>query len=352
MSDAIVNPRRVHRATARCRTAISSTEGEFVTETEDIGARGCQVVSPRSLSRGRPVTLLISSPKVRADLKVQGRVAWVSPQPPWRLGIAFDGGDVPRAAQFMESLMAAYPAIAAARRIPERIATDATVYLGAAPSLLVDFTDDELRLLRAVGVGTSVGELRAGQGDGWPRLQRAFFSLLGSQHLTLSRPSSSHPTAWRHVLGDACAPGPARGPTPAPRAAPEAATASRFAAAEVAAPPRPSPLPPPLPPAAVGCPHPQARAAAAQGAGAVARALDPSAPRGHAPDHSGAGVGWRARGGARPAEAQECYDRAAAELDAGRAITALALLRRALALAPGDAEIAAAIGAAMFRHRH
>jgi hypothetical protein len=48
-------------------------------------------------------------------------------------------------------------------------------------------------------------------------------------------------------------------------------------------------------------------------------------------------------GPARSAEAQGCYERAMAELEAGRLAGATALLRRALALAPGDAEIAGAL---------
>jgi hypothetical protein len=57
-----------------------------------------------------------------------------------------------------------------------------------------------------------------------------------------------------------------------------------------------------------------------------------------APD--GAPAGSAAR---RPAEAQGCYERALVELRAGRVDGGAILLRRALALAPGDAEIAGAL---------
>jgi cytochrome c-type biogenesis protein CcmH/NrfG len=49
----------------------------------------------------------------------------------------------------------------------------------------------------------------------------------------------------------------------------------------------------------------------------------------------------------RPREAQECLDLGKGELEAGRASSALAHLRRALQLAPGDSEIAGWIGRAL-----
>jgi Flp pilus assembly protein TadD len=46
----------------------------------------------------------------------------------------------------------------------------------------------------------------------------------------------------------------------------------------------------------------------------------------------------------RRPEATEAFDQALAELDAGHHVSAVALLRRALALAPGDPEIARKLG--------
>jgi hypothetical protein len=54
---------------------------------------------------------------------------------------------------------------------------------------------------------------------------------------------------------------------------------------------------------------------------------------------------------ARPAQAQQCFERARAELDLGHASGALALLRMALSLAPGDAEIKGALGKLAFSDR-
>jgi Flp pilus assembly protein TadD len=50
-------------------------------------------------------------------------------------------------------------------------------------------------------------------------------------------------------------------------------------------------------------------------------------------------------------EAQECLDRAREATAAGDISGAIALLRRALALAPRDAEISAELGALAFRDR-
>jgi Flp pilus assembly protein TadD len=54
---------------------------------------------------------------------------------------------------------------------------------------------------------------------------------------------------------------------------------------------------------------------------------------------------------ARSAEAQGCYERALAELEAGRVMGATALLRRALALSPGDAEVQGALTRLLERRR-
>jgi cytochrome c-type biogenesis protein CcmH/NrfG len=60
-----------------------------------------------------------------------------------------------------------------------------------------------------------------------------------------------------------------------------------------------------------------------------------------------AGTGWRGESRTRSREAQECYDMGRIELAAGRTQSSMAHLRRALQLAPGDAEIAAELGRAM-----
>jgi len=90
MAEFIVNPRRSPRAPVRCRAQVITGQGNIEAETEDVGMRGCQVISPKLVRRSEPVRLVVSHPRLREPLEVAGRVAWASPQEPWRLGIAFD----------------------------------------------------------------------------------------------------------------------------------------------------------------------------------------------------------------------------------------------------------------------
>lgn len=381
VAEFLQNPRRSPRAPLRCRTAVVSAHGSFEATTEDIGGHGCQLVSPKLVRKGEPVQLVVSH-EAAQPLRIGGRVAWASDRAPWRLGIAYDESALAQSQAWFDGLLARVPGLAAFRRIPERIPLDAVVYLATPPRFLVDFMADEVALLRALGSGISVAELRALLRDHWPQVQRALFSLLAHQHVTLSRGASVHPDAWRKILSEAeaslaveslrNAPLPDVAPPPPPPPTAPAVPAQ-------AAPPLPawgSAVPPAVSPPwlasaaspAIPVPPEPARDAPADwlvtaaemaptgwpahGAPAVA----PPAPRGVERGIDG-GVSWSTppplTGGAerrspsRPAEAQGCYDRALAELEAGRRGSAMALLRRALALAPGDPEIAGALARMM-----
>ncbi len=424
MSEFVQNPRRAPRAPARCLTSVVSAQGTFEATTEDVGGHGCQLVSPRLVRKGEPVQLVVAHEAVKQPLRVAGRVAWASERPPWRLGIAYDEGSHAQSLAWFDELLAGVPGLSTFKRIPDRIPLDTTVYLAAPPRFVVDLTPDEVSLLRALGSGTSVAELRALLRDRWPQVQRALFSLLAHQHVTLVRGSSVHPDAWRRILSEAEAslaveslrsgpvpelgpspsilstlPAPPRGPAPAWQAPPPAAGAPpqaqpwspSTAAAPVPFVPAPAWRPPPAP----GAPDPATAAASDEDEPAswlvpavemmpaswpvATPAASPSAtpppdpqvtPRGAnrgldegaawgtptapAPLIGGAPWGPTAEpaprpGGAPPppsvrsAEAQGCYDRALAELEAGRVMGATALLRRALALSPGDPEIQGAL---------
>lgn len=336
MPEFIENPRRTPRVPLRCRVIILSPSGAVQTETEDIGARGCQVVMPTAPTKGDVIALAIAAPTFPRTLRVEGRIAWVSPRAPWRVGVAFVGEALPEAARWMEALFSAQPKLFPARRSPALIAVDAMVYLGAPPRLLLDFGEDELEVLRAVGSGVRVGDLRARLSRSWPRMQRAFFSLLGQLHLTLARSAAGHPATWRRVLGE-----PERGPAPEP-ALPVARRQARVPpppphGPESAAPtdPGPEPAAPPAP-----TPPPSSRPLSR----ATYRDTVAGSP---APDFVGAGVGWRAPTQPRPPLAQALYAQALLDLEEGRTQQALTRLRQALAVAPGDPEIATAIGKAM-----
>lgn len=365
MAEFIVNPRRAPRAPARCRAAVVTPAGTFEAETEDVGARGCQVVSPKRVRRGDAVELVLSSDRFPDELRVSGKVAWVSEQPPWRAGIAFEEAHVAAGERWFEKLVAATPGLGSLRRVPEKISLDATVYLGPPPRFLLDFTAEEAALLRAIGSGSRLDELQARLRDRWPAAQRAFFSLLARQAVSLARGHAAHPDAWKRILTEVEAslaveslgtvaptlvapPGQER---PAPTPLPIRPLATPL-------PPRPAPTPihrpaaspwgiparDPQPPLELGDPGPAVEVASPQPRGA-SRA-EPSG-------------GWAAsRAGpasppesGRSAEAQALYERALEELQAERVSGAIALLRQALAKAPGDPEIADTLGKLAFRDR-
>jgi hypothetical protein len=367
MVEFIVNPRRAPRAPARCHAAVVARRRSFDAETEDIGARGCQVVSPSLMKQGDPIEIVITSERLSQPLRATGTVAWVSEQPPWRVGVAFQDAYVPSAERWFEKLVAMTPGIGPFRRVPERIPLDAMVYLGTPPRYLLDFTEEEASLLRAIASGVRVDELKARLRDRWPEAQRALFSLLARQAVTLSRGHSAHPEAWKRILTEVEASlavaslgkAPALTPPPmAPEPVPTPAPVSPLATPPPAARPRvnpaaspwaPAPTPPPVleledvvtPAEARPAPPPRGAARA-----------DPG-PGWHPPaaSASGAGVGWKHPAHQRGAEAQALYERALVEMSGGNTSRAIALLRQALTQAPGDAEIAEALGKLAFGGR-
>ncbi len=377
MAEFIVNPRRAPRAPARCRASVVSTQGWFEAETEDIGTMGCQIVSPKLVRKGDIVQLAITNPKVPEPLKVTGRVAWVSPQAPWRVGIAFEDSTQKECTRWFEALIAAHPGLGGFRRVPDRIRADSTVYLGPPPKFLVDFSADEAMLLRAIASGARLDELMARLRDRWPVTQRALFSLIARQAVTFQRGQAVHPESWKKILTDVEASlaveelgrsgdGPVLTPPPIVPIRPGVS------------PPSPAPRqasPPAAPPAPLPAASPYASAWPASPAqvpaqplelgteeGSAALEIEPTAPQGVEPplfaktphpgaDFQGAGVGWR-RAKARSPEAQAAFDQALQEIAAGGGTNrAIALLRRALALAPGDPEIASQLGKLAFKDR-
>jgi len=382
MAEFIVNPRRAPRAPARCRASVVSTQGWYEAETEDIGTMGCQIVSPKLVRKGDVVQLAITNEKVHDPLKVTGRVAWVSPQAPWRVGIAFEGSTQKECARWFEALIAAFPGLGGYRRVPDRIRADSTVYLGPPPKFLLDFTADEAMLLRAIASGARIDELMARLRDRWPVAQRALFSLIARQAVTFQRGQAVHPESWKKILTDVeaslaveemgrqgggpiltpppfvpirpgVAPpvppphrhGTAPGGPPAGRPAP-APAASPYASAWPVATPAHAPTQPlELEPEDASAPLEIEPTATAPDPRADSKTPLPGA------DFQGAGVGWR-RAKARSPEAQAAFDQALQEIAVGGGTNrAIALLRRALALAPGDPEIAAQLGKLAFKDR-
>jgi hypothetical protein len=252
---------------------------------------------------------------VQGTLEADGRVAWLSPQPPWRAGIAFLDEGLAEAAAWMGQVRAAAPESFSRPHAPARVSLEATVYLGQVPRL-PDFSDEDLALLRQVGSGLRLCDLRCASAQELRALQRRFFALLEQGNVTVLAEKATHPRSWKAILGDSAHLGasPATTPEPAPRVEP---------VVPAVVPEAPSPS------AARARPEPSGR---------------PGVPP---PDFGGAGGGWRAPSRARSADAETLYRQGLAETEAGRANRALGFLRQALALAPGDSEIAGAIGRAM-----
>lgn len=362
MAQFIVNPRRAPRAPVRCGVTVVCAAGTFEAATEDIGPRGCQLVTPSRLSKGAALELTIASEAVPAPLRMPGVVAWASPQPPWRAGVAFDEALGAVSSRWFERLVDASPGLTTFHRVPERIPLDAMVYLGPPPRFLLDFTVSEAAILRAIASGVRLDELQARLRADWPAAQLALFSLMTRHLVTLSRGQAAHPDAWKTILAEieaavaleslgGGAPAsvtvspPPRPPPPGPRppAPPTAAT------------PTPVPIPTPLP---VARKAPAARAAPPDESSWGLPVQDPhplleleedDSPGldllPFAADPIAADPGPRAARGprGRSAEAQAAFERALSELQHGSAAGAASLLRRALALAPGDPEISAAL---------
>jgi PilZ domain len=195
----VLNPRRAPRIPARCQVVVKHRFSSWQAETEDLGPRGLQLVTPRLVAPGRELRLTVEVPELRRRVQGTGKVVWTRAETPSRLGIAFQPDLSDR--RWFDALVEADPmAASAARRIPDKLPARAKIYLGTPPSLVVDFNADELSVLRAVRSGILVGELVAGFGAESARLLGALFSLVGRGQLTLDPTRSPGLGAWREVL--------------------------------------------------------------------------------------------------------------------------------------------------------
>jgi PilZ domain len=358
LSRYIENLRRSPRVPTRCTVALTRRGDGCKAETEDIGPGGCLVVTPLPLQLGEPVMLHIESEQVAQPLRVRGRVAWVGGGDHLRAGISFtDERLASRSdpASWFQALCEAEPRIAARLAdVPERIAYDAPLYLRPPPTFIVDFTPEELAVLGTLDTGITVEEVLA-HPDAGPHADRVIFALLARRAITLAPMDAVPAWQWRPVLERAL--GRPLGP---PRRAPPLPPPPRAPAVAAAAAARPDILP--AAGATPGSSAPPLAAAPPQ------RAVPaPSAPQPHAATHEGAAP---ATAGAPPRrastlimpspgapprlrlrEAQECFDQAKAAVEANDLQAAIALLRRALTLAPGDPEIATLLGQMAFKDR-
>jgi hypothetical protein len=169
-------------------------------ETEDLGPAGCQIVTPRLLSRGRDVRVRLRSDELGRTLNLDGRVMWTRPEAPARIGVAFlPGGE----GDWFAELVAADPVAARIlARTPDRLPSSARLFLGVPPIHLADFSSDEEAVLRAAAGGLTIEGLARTIGEGFERARGALFSLVSRRLVVLDPSGSVPPHRWRHVLGD------------------------------------------------------------------------------------------------------------------------------------------------------
>jgi hypothetical protein len=305
---------------ARCTVALTRRGDGCQAETEDIGPGGCLVVTPRLLRAGEPVGLHIESDHVPRPLRVLGRVAWVGHGGRPRAGVAFAQDPFPSRtdpAAWFQAFCKAEPGVATRRtEAPARIAHDAPLYLRTPPKFIVDFSHDELAVLRIIDAGITVSRVLAHPEAG-PHADRAIFALIARRFVTLAPLEAVPAWEWRPLLERATGQ-----PVASHRRAPPRPPPDPAPRLEATPPPRPDILP------AIASPGPVA---------VPVEGLAASAPERHARP--------------RPSRAQLFLDQARAAVESNDVGAAIALLRRALILAPGDAEIASLLGQLAFKDR-
>lgn len=183
----------------RLEVTLRHRRTRWTVETDDVGPRGCQVVTDRALHPGSEVALTVAIPSLGREVAATGRVAWARPDAPARLGISFE---VPVAQQgWFDALLAADPAAGrAAARAPLRLRRETPLHLGEPPETVRDFSADERAVLAAIGPGTTAGELAEALAARFHRARGALFSLL-ARRLVLLRPGREGAAErWRAVL--------------------------------------------------------------------------------------------------------------------------------------------------------
>jgi hypothetical protein len=183
----------------RIAVTLKHRRAAWATETEDLGPRGCQLVSLHALPPGSDVVLALSVPPLDRSIAATGRVAWSRPDAPARLGITFE---VPVAQRgWFEELLAADPrAGRAAVRAPLRLRRDTPLHLGEPPATVVDFSEDERAVLEAIGPGRTAGDLAEALAPRFHRARGALFSLLARRLVRLQPGLPGAAERWRATL--------------------------------------------------------------------------------------------------------------------------------------------------------
>lgn len=201
-----MNPRRSLRLPLRCAARLTVDGVGCDAHTEDFGGRGCRLVAPTRLPVRADVGLHLASEGVSRTLAVGARVVWSATEPPWRHGVTFPAGDVPRAEAWFDELAALHAELLHLVRVPDRLALGARLYVTPAPATPPPLGDEESVVLRYACGQPTVAQLQRVLGPDWSRAQRALFSLLGRGAVTLDEGEAGDPDGWRALL-DADRPG-------------------------------------------------------------------------------------------------------------------------------------------------
>jgi hypothetical protein len=297
------NERRAPRVPLRVWATLAHRRQEWRVETEDVGPGGCLVRSDRQLAPGLALKVVLHVGQADETFATEGRVAWFRPP---HAGIAFDV----RAPEWFSELLASDPRLGRVMgRAPADLDAATTLFL-APPPRIVELSGDEALLVAHAEQGIAVRELLSRAGMGEERGARVLFGLLDKRVFTLCVGEAGEAWKWRAALEQA------------------------------------------------GHEVPRARTGRERPAGPIVeRVSDPSPPTSpHVRRYERAGapaiMARMLRGVAssqRPPRAETMFLEARGAEAAGRVAEAIALLRRALALAPHDREISAVLARLAFR---
>lgn len=194
------DPRRSRRAQASCHVEIATAAGRVTAQTEDVGAQGCRLVSPRPLSPGERVHLALTHAGLPRRLVVPGRVVWAfAAAGRCHAGVSFEPVAQAEGARWFSDLLR-FLGLAEAPRWPARLPLSASLFLGPPPLFGLHATAIELALLDRVGAGSTVAALLGADLAQWAVRERAMWSLLEQRHLTTIREESVPPEVWSAFL--------------------------------------------------------------------------------------------------------------------------------------------------------
>jgi hypothetical protein len=192
LTDFIENPRRTPRAAVALVARASLTSGRaWNSPTVDLGPGGCQLVAPVPCDEGQRIFLELRGAALPEPKWLSGDIAWVDTGPERRIGVEFDASSRPAAANVFERLSGSSPHLLIGARAPRNIPLAARVTSGVRPDSGV-LRPREAELVRAVGAGLSIGDLRDRLGDRWDLLVNPLFSLLDRNHLILGTVNERH----------------------------------------------------------------------------------------------------------------------------------------------------------------